>query len=1328
MARIRAKPKTPSVVCVKAVRKNSDGSVQKGWTLQCQPSRQYRKNRKKVPSSVYSPAISGARRRIGSTFSKLLWSQYEDYQASLQRTVLPALKDKEAHDVEFVTLCKMRKGAVKYTLHDFLHQPLERLLQYDQYLAQLSSATPNHHPDYSDLCKAAQKARSMVRRGDPGKEETDLDRIQDLFPSDNLRLNERDPLSPRKGLLRSKSVAASKLHRALSGKSKSATDILSPTKENGGFFQDGGRNNNWTRCFIMDGPAQFSIGLQNQERHLFLLSDVLLIAKPKSSGNYKLKDKVRTCELWLSNCLSDVSESTRSSDTSFVIGWPTTNVVVTFSSSATRDLWHNQFTQLISEAKEKEGRQLTSLQVSYWDPVSQRDYLQTIKISNTHTTKDCIYLCTQKIDGAFSADEFQMWVKTGKEESPYPLIGHEYPYCIKMNFVRDLLQNSNIDLSSLGDVITDCKCAFILRRNYHKITINNVEKQKKVRRPTIINWPFKKQPSKQSSTDSGTVSPVVGSLFGQELSKVSPSGTVPRPVMALLKQLFLRGPFTYGIFRKSGNVRAKRELQSRLEEDPDYTLSDVPIHVVAATFKEFLGCLPDCLLQRSLYTEWLKVLQVEPEWKKRDYIISLLKKLPPANVELLRHFLCVLWHISRRSSENKMPSSNLAVCIGPSLLSPKFVDSYHSPTLQSEISEQVPHLVEYLIEHSVDIFGKEFLQLFGEVPQKDPSRQDSGAEESDSPHSLQENGGAFRRDDSSIDSLERALMDDSSPKLPNRTKVSLTNLSRDSGLTLSDTQLYTPEDDVEMDANTSLQGMTKSVPHLDIVGVGELHCARKSSNQQMLDHSDLAGMESMYSRGNGRSCNDVVRRRKCGADNPKSCRPQNVSATPGVYTRFSPVSRDARSQQLQYSKSCNYRDSDVVESDDLTTNDTLVRWRKHRGRQQRGQVMSAIEISHSHSSLIRSASEESLLQKYICEDVSKRRPQHSKGMAPKPPMEVYSNNGFNCDRAMPDRHAVWFANHNRTVDWKRSQSTSKIDEIDNVHEAPPLSCAPSQSTFSGNRIPVGAQEQASRTGVVHTPPRVNSVCSSASDTSQRSHRSHDSNSSCLSGRSRGSCQSRRTPVSSTSPDIAPIHRSPLHKPAEPPSYREAMTRRSLLHRSQTLPQAEDGAADTREQTPLGVKARQLYESSLKQYNQQLEEGSETHHAILVKVDSSDEGIAESPPPPLPPKPHSNVHRTVSEGTGVRLRHHPPVHVKDSQLVNRGKCVVVSSFHDRCQNQALYDFPKEISWSVAQLRNFFSNQSAPVVERIEEQREEGLSERRSPVHDIVSTIRGEESYV
>lgn len=72
-------------------------------------------------------------------------------------------------------------------------------------------------------------------------------------------------------------------------------------------------------------------GVQSQDRHLFLFSDLLLIAKARNGGNFKLKQSVRMSELWLTaGHIEDVAETSKSQETSFVLGWPTTNVVATF--------------------------------------------------------------------------------------------------------------------------------------------------------------------------------------------------------------------------------------------------------------------------------------------------------------------------------------------------------------------------------------------------------------------------------------------------------------------------------------------------------------------------------------------------------------------------------------------------------------------------------------------------------------------------------------------------------------------------------------------------------------------------------------------------------------------------------------------------------------------------------------------------------------------------------------------------------------------------------------------------------------------------------------
>ena len=45
-------------------------------------------------------------------------------------------------------------------------------------------------------------------------------------------------------------------------------------------------------------------GVQSQERHLFLFSDLLLVAKARSGGNFKLKEKVSEQDTSLGHIMS----------------------------------------------------------------------------------------------------------------------------------------------------------------------------------------------------------------------------------------------------------------------------------------------------------------------------------------------------------------------------------------------------------------------------------------------------------------------------------------------------------------------------------------------------------------------------------------------------------------------------------------------------------------------------------------------------------------------------------------------------------------------------------------------------------------------------------------------------------------------------------------------------------------------------------------------------------------------------------------------------------------------------------------------------------------
>ena len=192
---------------------------------------------------------------------------------------------------------------------------------------------------------------------------------------------------------------------------------------------------------------------------------------------------------------------------------------------------------------------------------------------------------------------------------------------------------------------------------------------------------------------------------------------------SMFQQVFQKGPFTQGIFRKSANARLVRELRDKLDSGEDVQLDVVPVLVTAALLKEFLRSLPEPLLGSTLYPLWLEALNCGNQSERLLRLKSLVEQLPKSNQILLAHFLCVLHHIARKSSLNLMSAGNLGVCVGPSLL--------WTPCMTPAGSKAVPALVEALVTHCEVIIGPHVPHLLGEPPERP---QDSGAEESDSLH------------------------------------------------------------------------------------------------------------------------------------------------------------------------------------------------------------------------------------------------------------------------------------------------------------------------------------------------------------------------------------------------------------------------------------------------------------------------------------------------------------------------------------------------------------------------------------------------------------------
>ncbi|PKU44072.1 t-cell activation rho gtpase-activating hypothetical protein [Limosa lapponica baueri] len=93
--------------------------------------------------------------------------------------------------------------------------------------------------------------------------------------------------------------------------------------------------------------------------------------------------------------------------------------------------------------------------------------------------------------------------------------------------------------------------------------------------------------------------------------------------------------------------------------------------------------------------------------KKNERVTS---KLPKANFLLLNQLLFVLQNISRNAATSRMTAHNLAICVGPNVLSPPEEDMLPLDAL-AQVTQKVTQLVEFLIEHCGELFEEEVADL-----------------------------------------------------------------------------------------------------------------------------------------------------------------------------------------------------------------------------------------------------------------------------------------------------------------------------------------------------------------------------------------------------------------------------------------------------------------------------------------------------------------------------------------------------------------------------------------------------------------------------------------
>ncbi|KAK9470204.1 rho GTPase [Dipodascopsis tothii] len=151
----------------------------------------------------------------------------------------------------------------------------------------------------------------------------------------------------------------------------------------------------------------------------------------------------------------------------------------------------------------------------------------------------------------------------------------------------------------------------------------------------------------------------------------------PSFVLKCIEAVDQFGLETEGIYRVNGLVSEINHLRSVFEKssnpleidlvgNPDYFHRD--IHVVAGALKQYFRELPDPLLTRELYNDFISAAHIEDNDCRRDALHLLINSLRDANYTTLKYLVFHLYRVQDRYHRNRMSISNLGIVWGPSLL------------------------------------------------------------------------------------------------------------------------------------------------------------------------------------------------------------------------------------------------------------------------------------------------------------------------------------------------------------------------------------------------------------------------------------------------------------------------------------------------------------------------------------------------------------------------------------------------------------------------------------------------------------------------------------
>ncbi|XP_064404393.1 uncharacterized protein LOC135349721 isoform X2 [Halichondria panicea] len=694
--------------------------------------------------------------KIGGLFKQYrsFWDMYKEFSNSYT-VACKLLKDKRQMDDSFNSFLELRRGAAMHTLESLMLLPVQRIYEYHKLLVQLFKITPKEHPDYSDLRYAVTCVISVVQEREQqlvrSQNKSNLQQVQSRFPNDNLKLLEREGLERR-----SKSINYPRLTSHSTPKSRGSEVILESV--------DGPST---VRLYLTEGPVRIISGMHTHERFFFLFDDLLIIAKPirkqkSQHKTYKRKEQLRLSDMWVTDCISEVMESTLPADTAFVIGWPMTNCMAAFSTPEEKILWYNQLSKNIASQRNTVKPDSISVQIVNLTK-SSNPIPVWVEVAAGDTAGTVLLKALDLFAIAVASSNCQLWVKFSKDDAALPLIGHEHPFAIQMCHNRQ-------QMDYMGDA-KPIQLQFVIKR---KSAISNGPSQGLKKQKFSLRQLIKK--------GKRTPGPPKKKMFKVPLETIIVNNQMPEILQEMLIRLYTEAPQTLGIFRQSANYRKVKDIKEALDNGERVDLTNVSIHVIGALLKELLRSVPGGVLMSTRYTEFVATNDVKDVTTRVHHLKKVIGKLPEEHQLFLHYLFALLHHIANNEEVNCMNTINLAICFAPSILWP---DSG-----LDVIKNEVPPLVQFIVEHSPKIFGAELPELYKQVAMPgSPGVEAMEFEYEDSPNSSSlvptKIGDGSQSSHQRSGSVDSSLSEDS---LYNKNSLLR---SKRNGLTFSDSQLST---------------------------------------------------------------------------------------------------------------------------------------------------------------------------------------------------------------------------------------------------------------------------------------------------------------------------------------------------------------------------------------------------------------------------------------------------------------------------------------------------------------------------------------------------------